>query len=131
MKKKFVDHNLVKMKGVSYERLDMNKLIKHQNENPLHFAVKSQIFHILRSMNHDVLTEFEIDGYGIGDVLDLSTRLTTQYEIETAVKSAKHRDKILKYARRGLDIIVVNTKHLPRDEYVRYRHLKDIIVVPD
>ena len=131
MKKKIVDYNLLKTKGVFFDRPDINKLVKYPTENWLHFAVKSQIFYILRSMNHDVLTKFVINGFGIGDIIDLSTRLTTQYEIETNLKSAKHQDKILKYARRGLDIIVVYTKHLPRDEYVRLRHLKDVIVVPD
>jgi hypothetical protein len=60
-------------------------------------------------MNHDVLTEFEITGFGIGDILDLSTRITCQYEIETTLKSARHQKTIQKYARKGLDIIIVFT----------------------
>lgn len=130
-KKKFVDYNLLRSKGVSFNSLDMNKLIKYPTENWEHFAVKSQIFYILRSMNHNVLTEFEITGYGIGDILDLSTRITCQYEIETRLRSARHQKTIRKYARRGLDIIIVFTPKLPKDEYERYIHLKDVIIVPD
>jgi len=130
-KKKFVDYNLLRSKGVSFNGLDMNKLIKYPTENWEHFAVKSQIFYILRSLNHNVLTEFEIAGYGIGDILDLSTRITCQYEIETRLRSAKHQKTIQKYARKGLDIIIVFTPKLPKDEYERYIHLKDVIIVPD
>jgi hypothetical protein len=130
-KKKFIDYNLLRTKGVSFNYLDMNKLIKYPTENWEHFAVKSQIFYILRTMNHNVLTEFEITGFGIGDIIDLSTRITCQYEIETTLKSAKHQKTIQKYARKGLDIIIVFTPKLPNDEYERYMHLKDVIIVPD
>jgi len=130
-KKKFIDYNLLRSKGVSFNSLDMNKLIKYPTENWEHFAVKSQIFYILRSLNHNVLTEFEIAGYGIGDILDLSTRITCQYEIETRLRSAKHQKTIQKYARKGLDIIIVFTPKLPNDEYERYMYLKDVIIVPD
>jgi pentose-5-phosphate-3-epimerase len=82
-------------------------------------------------MNHDVLTEFEITSFGIGDILDISTRITCQYEIETTLKSAKHQKTIQKYARKGLDIIIVFTPKLPFDEYERYKYLKDVIIVPD
>ncbi len=82
-------------------------------------------------MDHDVLTEFEVTGFGIGDVLDMSTRITCQYEIETAMRSAKHHKKIQQYARKGLDIIIVFTPKLPSDEYERYKYLKDVIIVPD
>ena len=131
LKKKFIDYNLLRTKGVSFNNLDMNKLIKYPTENWEHFAVKSQIFYILRSMNHNVLTEFEITGFGIGDILDLSTRITCQYEIETRLRSAKHKKTIQKYARKGLDIIIVFTPKLPNDEYERYIYLKDVIIVPD
>ena len=118
-------------KGVRFNRLAINKLSKNSNESWEHFAVKSQIFYILRTMDHDVLTEFEITGIGIGDVLDITTKITCQYEIETAMRSAKHRKKIQQYARKGLDIIIVFTPKLPQDEYERYKYLKDVIIVPD
>jgi len=130
-KSKFIDYNLLHTKGVSFNRLDINKLIKAPKESWEHFAVKSQIFYILRSLTHDVLTEFEISGFGIGDVLDISTRVTCQYEIETKLRSAKHNQKIQQYARKGLDIIIVFTPKLPSDEYERYKYLKDVIIVPD
>ena len=82
-------------------------------------------------MKHDVLTEFEITGFGIGDILDLSTRINCQYEIETKIRSAKHKKTIQKYARKGLDIIIVFTQKLPSDDYERYKYLKDVIIVPD
>ena len=81
-------------------------------------------------MKHDVLTEFEISGFGIGDILDLSTRITCQYEVETTLKSAKHEKTFQKYARKGLDIIIVYTPELPKDEYERYKYLKDVLIVP-
>jgi len=128
---RIIDHNLLRSQGVTFNRLDLNKLIKYPTENRLHFAVKSQVFYILRTMGHDVLTEFEITGFGIGDILDLSTKVTCQYEIETTLKSAKHQKTIQKYARKGLDIIIVFTPKLPSDEYERYKYLKDVIIVPD
>ncbi len=75
-KRKIIDYNLLRTKGVTFNRLDMNKLIKSPSESWEHFAVKSQIFYILRALNHDVLTEFEISGFGIGDILDVSSRIT-------------------------------------------------------
>ena len=131
MRRKIIDYNLLSIKGVTFDRLDINKLIKYPKESWEHFAVKSQIFYILRTMNHDVLTEFEITGFGIGDILDLSTRITCQYEIETRLRSAKHHKTIQKYARKGLDIIIVLIPKLPNDEYERYKYLKDVIIVPD
>ena len=128
---RIIDHNLLRSQGVTFNRLDLNKLIKYPTENRLHFAVKSQVFYILRTMGHDVLTEFEITGFGIGDILDLSTKVTCQYEIETTLKSAKHQKTIQKYARKGLDIIIVFTPKLPSDEYERYKYLKEVIIVPD
>ena len=130
-RRKIIDYNLLSIKGVTFKRLDINKLIKYPSESWEHFAVKSQIFYILRTIDHDVLTEFEIAGFGIGDILDLSTRITCQYEVETAIRSAKHQKTIQKYARRGLDIIIVYTPKLPNDEYERYKYLKDVIIVPD
>ena len=132
MKKiRVIDYNLLRSKGVHFDRLNLNRLVKYPTENRIHFAVKSQVFYILRTMGHDVLTEFEITGFGIGDILDLSTKVTCQYEIETTLKSAKHQKTIQKYARKGLDIIIVFTPKLPSDEYERYKYLKDVIVVPD
>ncbi|MHA2329895.1 MAG: hypothetical protein ACXACR_15365 [Candidatus Hodarchaeales archaeon] len=130
-KRKIIDYNLLRSKGVSFNRLNINSLFKYPTESWKHFAVKSQIFYILRTIKHDVLTEFEITGFGIGDILDLSTRITCQYEIETTLKSAKHQKTIQKYARKGLDIIIVFTPKLPSDEYERYKYLKDVIIVPD
>jgi hypothetical protein len=130
-KRKFIDYNLLRTKGVSFNRLDINKLIKSPSENWEHFAIKSQIFYILRSLNHDVLTEFEISGFGIGDVIDLSTKITCQYEIETKIRTAGHKKKIQQYARKGLDIIIVFIPKLPNNEYDRYKYLKDEIIVPD
>ena len=126
-----IDYNLLRSKGVHFDRLNLNRLVKYPTENRVHFAVKSQVFYILRTMGHDVLTEFEITGFGIGDIIDLSTRITCQYEIETTLKSAKHQKTIQKYARKGLDIIIVFTPKLPCDEYERYKYLKDVIIVPD
>jgi hypothetical protein len=128
---KFIDYNLLRTKGVSFNRLDINKLIKSPSENWEHFAVKSQIFYILRAMNHDVLTEFEISGFGIGDVIDLSTRITCQYEVQTKIRTAGHNKKIKQYARKGLDIIIVFIPKLPKNEYERYKYLKDVVIVPD
>jgi hypothetical protein len=82
-------------------------------------------------MNHNVLTEFAIKDYGIGDVLDLSTKLTCQYEIETRLQSGRHKKKINTYIRRGLEIIIVYTPKLPKDEYERYKFLRDEVVIPD
>ncbi|UCE74596.1 MAG: hypothetical protein JSV56_02540 [Methanomassiliicoccales archaeon] len=126
-----IDYNLLRSKGVHFDRLNLNRLVKYPTENRIHFAVKSQVFYILRTMGHNVLTEFEITGFGIGDILDLSTKVTCQYEIETTLKSAKHQKTIQKYARKGLDIIIVFTPKLPSDEYERYKYLKDVIIVPD
>ena len=128
--RKIIDYNLLRSQGATFNRLNMNSLIKYPTESWKHFAGKSQIFYILRTMKHDVLTEFEITGFGIGDILDLSTKITCQYEVETTLKSAKHEKVFQKYARKGLDIIIVYTTDLPKDEYERYKYLKDVLIVP-
>lgn len=123
-------------KGVEFENFDVNKLTKHPAEELRHFAVKSQLFFILRDMGHDVLTEFRIkwinngNGFGIGDILDLSCHLPRHFEIENGSK--KHQqEKINMYIRNGIDIQIVDINKLPEDEYQRYRHLRDVVVIED
>ena len=41
------------------------------------------VFYIIRKMNHQAVTEFEVLDCGYGDVLDLDTM--TDYEIETLI----------------------------------------------
>ena len=62
-------------------------------------------------MKHDVITEFEITGMGIGDIFDLTT--ATQYEVETTSYSKFLRRRKEDYARDGVEIIVVPLAKLP------------------
>ena len=64
-------------------------------------------------MKHDVVTEFEITGMGIGDVFDITT--SVQYEVETTSYSKFIERRRLDYERTGVEVIVIPLAKLPKD----------------
>ena len=79
--RKIIDHRGYKMRGILYLPQDLNRLKMFSKESIDHWLTKALVFRILRMAGHDVVTEFEITGMGIGDIFDLTTSI--QYEIET------------------------------------------------
>jgi hypothetical protein len=108
-------------KAIVYEYADVNKLHKHSTETIRHYIAKSMVFYLLRQMKHDVVTEFTIEGIGIGDVFDISTR--TQYEIETDQYPKRFMKRLSKYQQAGIELIVIRTKPMPDD----IKKIKDYI----
>ena len=123
-----IDHRKFKRRGILYQSHDINKLIKHQREKLDHISAKTILFYILRELKHDVITEFEIVGLGIGDVLDFTTN--TIYEIETHNSIARCNQFKAKYKQIGTEILIVQTYKLSKDLTERYRQLKELII-PD
>jgi hypothetical protein len=76
-----------------------------------HFLAKSILFHKLRELKHDVVTEFEITGCGVGDILDLTSNV--QYEVECHPKRHIRDRKLELYKRTGCEIIIVDCSRLP------------------
>jgi hypothetical protein len=113
-------------RGIIYDRKDINKLCKFVSEKLDHFITKAMVFHILRSMKHDVVTEFEVVGLGQGDVYDLTTDV--QYEIDNSHRPKERNINYVKYARSGVDIIVIDCDKLPADIDERYNALKGWVV---
>lgn len=122
------DNRHYRMRGIIYHDCDINKLKMFSKESLDHWITKSLIFRLLREMKHDVVTEFEIVGMGIGDIFDLTT--STQYEVETTNSKPFCRKRAKDYVRMGVEIIVVPTKNLSRDWKERHKQLKDY-VLPD
>jgi hypothetical protein len=96
-------------------------------ESRKHFMVKACLFHLLRTMKHDVVTEFDLPN-GVGDLLDVTT--STHYELEFQFKKHHRERKIAQYKRPGFEIIVINCDKLPTKYNALARELKEFIV-PD
>lgn len=96
-----------------YDEQDLNKLSMFPGESLRHWIAKAVIFYKLREMKHDLLTEIEITGMGVGDLVDLHTN--TQYEIELTHMKKVHKAKEQQYRRDGFEIIVVDCHKMPRD----------------
>lgn len=77
-------------------------------------------------MKHDVVTEFEITGMGIGDIFDLTT--ATQYEVETTCYSKFLQRRKEDYARDGVEIIVIPLAKLPVGWKERERALGEWVI---
>ena len=122
---RIIDKRDYKMRGILYLNEHVNTLKMHSNETLDHWIAKSLVFRLLRKLKHEVVTEFEITGMGVGDVFDLTA--SVQYEIET-LSYAKHiLDRAKQYQRIGIDVIVIPIKKLPKDIQEREKALKEYI----
>ncbi len=104
---------------------DINNLKMFTKESLDHWVAKALVFHILRKMKQKVVSEFEITGVGLGDILDLMTN--TQYEIETVNNRNCHQKKVEQYRRIGVDVVVIPTNKLPTGLNNRYKVIKQYI----
>ncbi|MFH0816793.1 MAG: hypothetical protein V1934_08290 [Methanobacteriota archaeon] len=95
----------------------------HNTETLDHWIAKALVFRILRRLGHDLVTEFEITGMGIGDIFDLTK--SVQYEIETVsyLKAVQRRGE--QYARMGVEVIVIPMGRLPEDIVEREKALRE------
>jgi len=119
------DKRNYKQRGMIYQIHDVNKLKMHSNETLEHWITKALLFRMLRKMKHDVITEFEITGMGIGDVFDITT--SVQYEVETTSYSKFVERRRLDYERTGVEVIVVPLAKLPVDLKEREKVLKEYV----
>ena len=119
------DKRNYRQRGMIYLPEHVNTLKMHMNETLDHWITKSLVFRLLRKLKHDVITEFEITGMGIGDVLDLTT--SVQYEIETVSYSKSVKRKAEQYTRIGVEVIVIPLKNLPEDIKEREKALKEYV----
>jgi hypothetical protein len=110
-----------------YSNSELNKLNMFKSESLQHFMAKAALFHVLRRMKHDVVTEFALPN-GVGDLLDVTT--STHYELEFNFKKHHRKSKIARYKRPGFEIIVINCDKLPTEYNDLAKQLKDFIV-PD
>jgi len=53
-------------KAILYDRNDLNKLITIDNEKLNHFSAKAIMFYVLSELDHDITTECQIIGVGMG-----------------------------------------------------------------
>ncbi|MDO9538215.1 MAG: hypothetical protein Q7J68_07845 [Thermoplasmata archaeon] len=94
----------------------------HTLESLDHWITKALLFRMLRKMKHDVITEFEITGMGVGDIFDLTT--SVQYEIETTSYSKFIQRRKEDYSRVGVEVIVIPLARLPEDVKGREKALE-------
>ena len=95
----------------------------HSTETIDHWITKALLFRILRKLKHNVVTEFEITGMGVGDVFDLTT--SVQYEIETTSYSKFIQRRKEDYERTGVEVIVIPMGKLPKDVLEREKALRE------
>lgn len=126
MKKRIIDKRGYKQRGIIYLPEHVNTLMLHPNETLDHWITKALVFRLLRKLKHDVVSEFEITGMGIGDILDLTT--SVQYEIETNSQPKHIRNKAEQYIRIGVEVIVIPLKKLPKDIKEREKELKRWVI---
>ena len=126
--KRIKDYKQYQIRGVVYEQSDINKLAMFPGESLQHYVVKSVLVWKLRHLKHDILTEAEIPGCGVADLLDLNT--STQYEIEFSHSKGVRNSKIAQYQRAGVEIIIVDCHKIPTDMMELMKFLDDWIV-PD
>ena len=126
MSRKIIDKRDYKQRGIIYLPEHVNTLKMHTTETIEHWIAKALVFRLLRRMNHNVITEFEITGMGVGDIFDLTT--STQYEIETISYPKYIRDRAKQYIRIGVDVIVIPLKKLPDDVKEREKALKEYVL---
>ena len=119
------DNRNYKQRGMIYQTHDINKLKMHTLESLDHWITKALLFRILRRMKHDVITEFEITGMGVGDVFDLTTGV--QYEVERVSYSKFLERRRGDYKRVGVEVIVVPLAGLPEDVKEREKVLGEYI----
>jgi hypothetical protein len=94
-------------------------------ESLQHFIVKAALFHVLRRMKHNIVTEFQLPN-GFGDLLDVTT--STHYELEFNFKKHHREKKIAQYKRPGFEIIVINCDKLPTEYHALAKALKELVV---
>ena len=125
MSRRIIDKRDYNQRGILYLNEEVNSLKMFANETLDHWITKALVFRLLRKMKHDVVTEFEITGMGVGDIFDLTS--SVQYEIET-ISHPKHiKDRAKQYQRIGIDVIVIPIKKLPEDIKEREKALKEYI----
>jgi hypothetical protein len=121
--KKIIDHRGYKQRGILYMPQDLNRLKTFNTEALDHWIAKALLFRILRKMNHDVVTEFEITGMGVGDIFDLTK--SVQYEVETISNPKSLADRAKQYIRMGIEVIVIPLAKLPEDIAEREKALRE------
>ena len=104
---------------------ELNMLRMYCKESRKHFMVKACLFHVLRWMNHDVVTEFQLP-HGFGDLLDCTTNV--HYELEFGYRKCRAKKKAELYKRPGIEIIVINCDKLPREYDALARALEELVV---
>jgi hypothetical protein len=114
------------VRGIVYDEHEINKLSTFQPESFKHFLCKAIVFHKLRQMKHKVLSEVEIPGCGIADVLDLTT--SVQYEIELSHSKGVRKRKEEMYKRTGWEIIVIDCSKLSTDVDGIWKYLDEFII---
>lgn len=126
MSRKIIDKRGYNRRGILYLNEHVNTLKMHWNETLDHWITKAIVFRLLRKMKHDVVTEFEITGMGVGDVFDLTA--SRQYEVETKNTPKYIRDRLEQYKRIDVDVIVIPLAKLPNDIKEREKALEDWII---
>ena len=121
--RKIIDHRGYKMRGILYLPQQVNTLKMHPNETLAHWTTKALLFRILRKLGHEVITEFEITGMGVGDIFDLTK--SVQYEIETVSNPKAIKDRAKQYIRIGIEVIVIPLAKMPEDAREREKTLKE------
>jgi hypothetical protein len=117
------DKRNYKQRGIIYQPQDINSLRLHSTETLEHWVTKAIVFRLLRKLKHDVVTEFEVTGMGVGDVFDLTT--SVQYEIETTSYNKFVQRKRENFTRAGVEVIVIPLAKLPKDLKERKKVLEE------
>jgi hypothetical protein len=123
---RIIDKREYKQRGILYLPEHVNALKMHPNETLDHWITKAIVFRLLRKMKHDVVTEFEITGMGVGDVLDLTN--SVQYEIETTSYQKFITDRAKQYVRTGVDVIVIPLAKLSKNIKEREKALEEWVL---
>ena len=104
-----------------------NHLTKFSNESFKHFMIKSALFWVLRSMGHEVATEWRVAN-GYVDICDKTTRTLYELEVNTTIKTKLRKREQYKVS--GYDIILIDCSKMELELAGIQKYLERFIV-PD
>ena len=104
-----------------------NHLTKLSNESLKHFIIKSALFWLLRSMGHDVASEWRVAN-GYIDICDKSTGTLYELDVNSTTKTKLRKRE--RYKVSGYDIIFIDCSKMELELAGIQKYLERFIV-PD
>jgi hypothetical protein len=118
-----LNYSLETLNDSIYNHLDLNRLTLAENEKLNEFINKSILFYILNELNHDVVSDFNINGLGDVEIYDFSARTAYIFELHRLNEYKMDIDELNN--EHDVDVIGIDSESLPEDVHQRYMKLRE------